>query len=96
MWKEGLFMMPQHLQLIDTYHEQQLNDRINALGEHFWGVTELEIDPNDLARGVLKVSRCTAAMQDGHVSLTWLNRLSALEQSTPAVDKAVDALMGLN
>ncbi len=58
-------MMPQHLQLLDTYHEQQLNDRINALGEHFWGVTDLEIDPNDLARGLLRVSRCTAAMQDG-------------------------------
>jgi 5'-nucleotidase len=38
----------------------------------------------------------TAAMQDGHVSLTWLSRLSAMDQPAPAVDKAVDALMGLS
>ena len=36
----------------------------------------------------------TAAMQDHHVSLTWLSRISAQQIDTPAVDAAVDALIG--
>lgn len=35
----------------------------------------------------------TAAMQDRHVSLTWLSRITALDLATPAVDAAVDALI---
>ncbi len=35
----------------------------------------------------------TAAIQDGHVSLTWLTRLAALDLSTPQVDVAVDSLI---
>ena len=36
----------------------------------------------------------TAAMYNGHVSLTWLTRLEALAMSTPRVDAAVEALLG--
>lgn len=36
----------------------------------------------------------TAAMQDRHVSLTWLSRISALDLATPKVDAAIDSLIG--
>lgn len=35
----------------------------------------------------------TGAIQDRHVSLSWLSKITATGQSTPAVDAAVDALM---
>jgi type VI secretion system protein ImpJ len=65
MWKEGLFIMPQHLQLMDQYHERLLDQRLNALGANTWGVAELEVDHEELVRGVFRIRRCTAVMPDG-------------------------------
>lgn len=65
MWKEGLFIMPQHLQLLDTYHEDLLDRRLNALGSHVWGVSEVEIDKDELSRGIFQLNSCTAVMPDG-------------------------------
>jgi type VI secretion system protein ImpJ len=67
MWTEGLFLMPQHLQLLDSYHERLLDQRLSQLGPHYWGVSELEIDADDLARGVFRLARCHAVMPDGLV-----------------------------
>lgn len=36
----------------------------------------------------------TAAMQDGHVSLTWLSKISATGQASPSVDTAINGLIG--
>jgi type VI secretion system protein ImpJ len=65
MWKEGLFMMPQHLQLMDAYHERLLDSRINALASNGWGISELEIDAEELARGVIALQRCVGVLPDG-------------------------------
>lgn len=67
MWKEGLFMMPQHLQLMDRHHEQLLNSRVSSLGENTWGVAELEVDQDQLARGIFRLRSCVAVMPDGVV-----------------------------
>ncbi len=64
-WKEGLFIMPQHFQLLDEYHEDLLDRRLTALAEYGWGVAELEIDDGELARGLFRVENCTAVMPDG-------------------------------
>ncbi len=65
LWKEGLFIMPQHLQVFDDYHEEILDRRMNALEEFAWGVAELEINEDELARGVFSIHRCTAVLPDG-------------------------------
>lgn len=65
MWTEGLFLTPQHLQQLDSYHEQLLDRRLGAATANVWGVSELEIDPDELARGIFRVSQCTAVMPDG-------------------------------
>jgi len=65
MWKEGLFIMPQHLQLMDSFHERLLDQRLNALGANMWGVAELEVDQEELVRGVFRIRRCVAVMPDG-------------------------------
>jgi type VI secretion system protein ImpJ len=85
MWKEGLFMMPQHLQQMDAYHERQLSRRIEALGGNVWGVAELEVDEDDLARGIFSVNRCTAVMPDGlMVEVGPEHPLKALTAMTPS------------
>ena len=65
MWKEGLFIMPQHLQLLDEYHEQLLDSRMHSLAEYSWGISDLEIDQKELARGMFAIQSCTATMPDG-------------------------------
>lgn len=65
MWKEGLFLMPHHLQMMDGYHERLVEQRVSALGPHFWGVRELAFEQDELARGILRVSRLRAIMPDG-------------------------------
>src|SRR5512143_2235857 len=65
MWKEGLFIMPQHLQLMDEYHERLLDSRVSALVPNGWGLSELVVDPEELARGVFSLSRCVAVLPDG-------------------------------
>ena len=47
LWKEGLFIMPQHFQLLDEYHESLLDRRLSTLSEYGWGVAELEIEKAD-------------------------------------------------
>ena len=65
LWKEGLFIMPQHFQLLDEYHESLLDRRLSTLSEYGWGVAELEIDDGELARGLFRIENCTAVMPDG-------------------------------
>jgi type VI secretion system protein ImpJ len=67
LWKEGLFMMPQHLQLLDRYHEQRVDARFDAACSNGWGISELQVDPDELARGIYAPRRCVAVMPDGLV-----------------------------
>ena len=65
LWKEGLFIMPQHLQVFDDYHEELLDQRLSSLADFSWGVSELEINEDELARGLFSIHRCTAVLPDG-------------------------------
>jgi type VI secretion system protein ImpJ len=94
MWKEGLFMMPQHLQLMDSYHEQHLNLRIAATVPNAWGVSDLQVDADELARGVLAVSRCTAVMPDGLV-VDASNGLSAMAGAAGRSGRPIEAFLGV-
>lgn len=58
-------MMPQHLQLLDDYHEQLLDRRMSALGPHHWGLADAEVDEDDLARGIFRLNTCLAVLPDG-------------------------------
>jgi len=82
MWREGLFMMPQHLQVQDAYHERLLESRVSAAVANSWGVSELEVDAEELARGIYSLSRCVAVMPDGLVVETVKGKpLSAMASS---------------
>lgn len=65
MWKEGLYMMPQHFQALERHFEEEVDQRLGALHPHGFGVAELEIAPDALTRGLYEVRRLVAVMPDG-------------------------------
>ena len=65
LWKEGLFIMPQHLQAFDDYHEELLGQRLSAVEEYSWGVSELELNEDELARGLFSIHRLCVVLPDG-------------------------------
>ena len=44
LWGEGLFLRPQHFQLQDAYHEQRLNQMIQATFPFAYGIQVIEFD----------------------------------------------------
>jgi len=44
VWKEGMFLNPQHFQQQERYFERYINHRLDATAEFHWGVQEFEID----------------------------------------------------
>jgi type VI secretion system protein ImpJ len=67
VWSEGMLMLPQHLQQLDLYHEQLVDERVAALTPFSWGVREVALDDKALAAGTLRLLRCRAILPDGQV-----------------------------
>lgn len=89
-------MMPQHLQQMDAYHEQLLTSRFNALGDNVWGVRELKIDEDGLARGTFSLNRCTAVMPDGTLlEVGQEHPLKVLVAMTPGGREQVEIILAL-
>ena len=65
IWTEGLFISEHHLQQQDQYHEELLEERLEALGRPAWGVLELQVDLDALAQGHMVLSRLRAILPDG-------------------------------
>ena len=65
VWREGMFLRPQHFQQQDRYLHHLLESRVNMLRPFDWGVGELELDASQLAKGVLRIARCTGIFDDG-------------------------------
>jgi len=65
IWQEGMLLRPQHLQHNDRYYDHQLKTRTRLLGPHFWGFTQVEIDPQFLRIGQIVVNRAAGVLPDG-------------------------------
>lgn len=65
IWSKGTFLTPQHLQVQDRFIEDSLNFRLQALRFCAWGFSELTIDQEKLATGLLVVSRAAGVFPDG-------------------------------
>lgn len=65
IWSEGMFLRPQHFQQQDRYIERLVDSRIGALGRHYWGVQDLQIDAEALALGKVSLSSITGIFPDG-------------------------------
>ena len=51
IWTEGMFLVPQHFQQWDRYHEGLLQGRLSTLQALGSGACDLEIDGNALIAG---------------------------------------------
>lgn len=89
MWREGLYMMPQHFQAMERHFEEEVDQRLGALHPHGFGVAELEIVSDALSRGLYEVKRLTAIMPDG-----LLVQIGPEHPSKAAVVMANGALQG--
>jgi type VI secretion system protein ImpJ len=65
VWKEGMFMSPQHLQAQDTFHEALLSTRITALQPYPWGVLHTEVDQEALRAGQFQLLTFSGILPDG-------------------------------
>jgi type VI secretion system protein ImpJ len=65
MWSEGMFLMPQHFQYQDEFHQHQLAQSTLRTTPFHWGVQLLEIDADALSEGSLQLKRLKLVFPDG-------------------------------
>jgi type VI secretion system protein ImpJ len=65
VWNEGLFLSPQHFQQWDLFHEAEGIERVAVTTPHPWGVYTLDLDREDLARGVFRVLSARGLFPNG-------------------------------
>lgn len=64
-WHQGLFLQPQHFQLLDLSFQSLLVPFFEFLQAHFWGVGEWEIQRGALANRMLNILRGEFLFPDG-------------------------------
>ncbi len=65
VWKEGLFMRPQHFQQSDRYFTHELMTRTKELGSNAWGLFDMNIDSHHLGSGKIVLNSAAGIMPDG-------------------------------
>lgn len=65
VWSEGLFLQPQHFQQQERYLEQYVELRCHPLVPYSWGLTSLEINPDDLRIGKFGLRKAVGVFPDG-------------------------------
>ena len=67
VWKEGLFVKPQHFQQEARHIEHLVHQRLRGAGDYLYGFSELEINPEYLSFGKIALVRARGVMPDGSV-----------------------------
>ena len=65
VWREGLFIRPQHFQQNDRHYDYELRTRTIESGSNRWGLFDLDIDTQFLNSGKLVLNRAYGIMPDG-------------------------------
>ncbi|PHR56518.1 MAG: type VI secretion system baseplate subunit TssK [Arcobacter sp.] len=65
VWKEGLFMRPQHFQQNDRYFTNELMMRTKEMGPNNWGLFNMSIDNHHLGSGKVVLNNASGVMPDG-------------------------------
>lgn len=65
VWREGLFLRPQHFQQNDRHYDYELRTRTIEASPNNWGLYDLEIDLNFLKSGKFALNRVYGVMPDG-------------------------------
>ena len=67
LWKEGLFVQPQHLQQQARFNAYQLHQRISGASEYLYGFKQLELNQEYLSFGKIAIVRAKGVMPDGTI-----------------------------
>lgn len=67
IWKEGMFLQPQHFQLADSFSEKVAAARWAFQNPFFFGAADLTVDDSSLANGIFTLTSCSGIMPDGTV-----------------------------
>jgi type VI secretion system protein ImpJ len=65
MWSEGMFLLPQHFQYQDEFHQHQLAESTLRSTPFHWGVQAMQIDEEALTGGSLQFKRLKLVFPDG-------------------------------
>lgn len=65
LWTKGTLLTPQHLQLQDRFLEDTLRFRLESLSFAPWGFSQIQIDREALAAGMLAISSAAGILRDG-------------------------------
>lgn len=76
VWREGLFIRPQHFQQNDRYYNYELMTRTINSKSNNWGLYDLKIDENLLNNSVISINNASGILPDGT-----LFNLSSKEQT---------------
>ncbi|MDR3203630.1 MAG: type VI secretion system baseplate subunit TssK [Deltaproteobacteria bacterium] len=64
-WQQGLFLEPQHFQLLEFQQRQALSFLVGALRPYPWGLAELEIDEDALVNSTIRLVKLDLWLPDG-------------------------------
>jgi type VI secretion system protein ImpJ len=64
-WHQGLFLQPQHFQLLDLSFRSLLTPFHDSLGPHYWGIGEMEIQKASLGNGSFNPLKGNLLFPDG-------------------------------
>ncbi|MBN1979974.1 MAG: type VI secretion system baseplate subunit TssK [Chitinivibrionales bacterium] len=67
IWKEGLYLQPQHFQQAERNYNYIINKRISSYIPHDYGFTSFKIDHDAIANGNLSLAGAQGIMPDGTV-----------------------------
>ncbi|AXX84630.1 type VI secretion system baseplate subunit TssK [Aliarcobacter skirrowii] len=65
IWREGLFIRPQHFQQNDRHFDLEIMNRTKSLISNNWGFFKLEIDEHLLNSGKILIKHASGIFQDG-------------------------------
>jgi len=65
LWTRGVLLTPQHLQVQDRFLEDLLEFQRSALSYAPWGFSDIEVDREALATGMVGLVRATGILPDG-------------------------------
>lgn len=68
VWKEGIFISPQHFQQQDQHNKSYLHDYVSAVAfpRHYYGISLITVNADLLRIGKIAVSACHGVFPDGH------------------------------
>jgi len=65
VWKEGMFLQPQHFQQAERFMFNSINSRLALSNPFFYGTVEVEVDKDALVNNLFALTRCSGVLPDG-------------------------------